>query len=385
LLAVCVFSAADWLSFRGGASGSAQRAPVVSGEERVAWKAELPGRGVSGPIVVDGSVVATSATGADQRRLHVSCFDSATGKPRWERQFWATGRTICHPTSSVAAPTPASDGQRIFAFFSSNDLICLDLDGNLLWYRGLAYDYPHAGNDIGMASSPVVVGETVVVQIENQGDSFAAGLDTATGETRWRVDRDREANWASPVAMRGATPKDDLVLLQSGSKITAHQPRTGKLAWSFDAACSTIPTAAVVDDVVYLPATSLTALRYRSGSAAVEILWENSKLLPGSASPVVHQGRVYALNRAGVLNCGTAADGQPAWQLRLKGPVWATPAAAGDRLYVVNQDGLLQIVQLGDKGELAGEKELGEEVLGSPAVADGLYIRGAKHLFKISS
>ena len=87
----------------------------------------------------------------------------------WERQFWATGRTMCHPTSSVAANTPSSDGKRIYAFFSSNDLACLDLAGNLLWYRGLTHDFPTAVNDVGMSASPIVLGDTVVVQVENKG------------------------------------------------------------------------------------------------------------------------------------------------------------------------------------------------------------------------
>ncbi len=119
-------SAADWLQFRGNdnqsiASGAA--APVKFGkDENVAWSAPLPGKGVSGPIVVSGKVFVTASSGAvTQNRLHVISFDVATGKKAWERQFWATGRCFHHPTSAVAAPTPASDGQRIVAFYSSND------------------------------------------------------------------------------------------------------------------------------------------------------------------------------------------------------------------------------------------------------------------------
>ena len=197
--------AADWLHFR-GKSGSSVSDSVLPPEkwsdtENIAWKAPLPGRGPSGPIVVKGRIYLTASGGVKQDRLYVLCFDGQSGKELWRREFWATGRTHCHPTSAVAAPTPASDGERIFAFYSSNDLICLDLDGNLLWYRGLAFDYPKAGNDVGMASSPAVSGDTVVVQIENQGDSFAAGLDVATGESRWRIPRETGSNWASPVAM----------------------------------------------------------------------------------------------------------------------------------------------------------------------------------------
>ncbi len=199
--------AADWPQFRGAdsnsVSGDAQPPTEWSETKNVAWKVELPGRGPSSPIVIGDRVVVTASSGVKQDRLHVLCFSAADGHRVWERQFWATGRTLSHPSSANAAPTPASDGHLIFAFYSSNDLACLDLDGNLQWFRGLAYDFPHAGNDVGMSSSPVVVGDVVVAQVECQGDSFAVGIDKATGETRWRVDRPHEASWASPVVVRG--------------------------------------------------------------------------------------------------------------------------------------------------------------------------------------
>src|SRR6185503_14861072 len=154
-----------------------------------------------------------AASGARQEKLYVLCFDAKSGRELWRRQFWATGRTFTHPSISTAAPTPVSDGERVFAFFSSNDLACLTLDGDLVWFRGLGHDFPKAGNDIGMSSSPVVADGTIVVQIENQGDSFAAGIDTSTGETKWRVNRDKLANWASPVILPGQGKRKALVLL----------------------------------------------------------------------------------------------------------------------------------------------------------------------------
>ena len=189
---------ADWRQFRGNDSSSVaagEQPPVVWGEtENIAWKIPLTGRGLSGPIIVGDRVYLTSSDGFNQERLLVECFDARTGVRRWRRTFLATGRTQCHSKMAVATPTPASDGKRIFAFFSSNDLICLDLDGNLLWLRGLTHDYPNASNSLGMASSPVVVGETVVVQVENHADSFSTGLDVKTGATRWHINAVRHTN-----------------------------------------------------------------------------------------------------------------------------------------------------------------------------------------------
>ena len=212
LSVVCLLTAADWRQFRGNDNtnvSTEKNIPITwSDTENTAWKIPLPGRGASGPIVIGDKVVLTCSSGPKQQRMHVVCFHTDTGKQLWHRQFWATGRTLAHPSSCNAAPTPASDGERIYAFYSSNDLVCLDLEGNLIWYRGLTHDYPAAGNDVGMSSSPLVIGKTVIVQVENQGDSFAAGINTATGETRWRKSRDRVANWASPVVYRGKSPRN---------------------------------------------------------------------------------------------------------------------------------------------------------------------------------
>lgn len=381
--------AAEWRQFRGDDSTSIATAEAwptsLSEAENLAWRVDLAARGVSSPIVVGQRAVVTSASGYRQDRLHVQAFDTATGRLAWHRQFWATGRTLCHPTSSVAANTPASDGKRLFAFFSSNDLLCLDLDGNLLWMRGLTYDYPTAANDVGMAASPVVLADTVVVQVESQGESFAAGIDAASGATRWRIDRRKGANWTSPVVMR-QPGGDDLVLLQSPDRLTAHDPRTGQERWRVERSCSSIPSATALEGVVYLPADGLAALRVPQGGGTPESLWQENRLSADNASPVIYRGQTLTINGAGVLNCGDAATGALQWQLRLKGTYWATPVAAGEHLYAVNQDGLAQVVKLGaDRGEIVAEHEFGEPILGSPAAADGaLYFRGDAHLWKIA-
>ncbi|MDA1050012.1 MAG: PQQ-binding-like beta-propeller repeat protein [Planctomycetota bacterium] len=390
VLSVALFCGADWLQFRGtnGASLSPDAAPPDSWSEtkNVAWKASLPGRGASGPIVVNGRTYVTCSSGIKQDRLHVVCFDNETGGEVWHREFWATGRTLTHPFSAVAAPTPASDGERIFAFYSSNDLACLDLDGNLLWYRGLAFDYPKAGNDIGMASSPVVVGKTVVVQMENQGDSFAAGIDTATGETRWRVDRGHQANWVSPIALPGEREGSMAVLLQGPSGLTAHDSMTGEELWRYDVPCSTTPSVAVSGDHIFIPANGLTVLKLARDATVPSLVWDSIQMSPSPASPIIVGDRVYTMNNAGVLSCGDVETGKRLWQLRVGGRHWSTPVVAGDRMYCINSDGAAKVVQLGDKGEVVSTNEFSEEIKGSPAISDGaLYVRSDGHLWKIAS
>ncbi|HVU87471.1 MAG TPA: PQQ-binding-like beta-propeller repeat protein [Pirellulales bacterium] len=394
LVCVTLTAGADWLHFRGSDNRSVATtaAPVdlakdEAGVERnVAWKTALPGRGVSSPILVGGKLIVTAASGFNQDRLHVVCIDAETGAKDWERQFWATGRTMCHPTSSVAANTPASDGKRIYAFFSSNDLACLDLAGNLLWYRGLTHDFPTAANDVGMSASPIVLGDTVVVQVENKGDSFAAGLDAETGASRWRIPRPAEMNWTSPAVWRGKTRAEDLVLLQSPTRFTAHDPRSGEQVWSYEVACSTIPSPVAEGDTIYVPSGGLTALRYQPEGKAAEVAWTTNALAPGNASPVVDRGRVYTINGAGVLLCGDATTGETKWKLRLKGQFWATPVIAGDYLYIFNQEGAAQVVKLGDtSGEIVARGDFGEPIFGSPIIDGGaIYVRTDGHLWKIA-
>ncbi len=386
---VMALAGADWRQFRGTDSTSVSTEKGLpahfSAKENVAWKAPLPGTGPSGPIVVAGRVLVTAATGPHQERLHLLCFDAATGKRLWQRQLWATGSTVCNPFGGVAISTPASDGRRVFAFYSSNDLACFDLDGNLLWIRGLAYERPLTRNDVGMGSSPLVVGDTVVVQMEDQGASWAAGIVAATGETRWTVDREPAANWTTPTVLR-AGPAGDLVLLQSRSRLSAHDPHTGREVFSHDAGCSTISSNTVVGDRIYLPCGGLTALRYDAAKNALEQLWQEHRLQPENASPVVHEGRVYVMKSAGVVVCGDAASGKTLWQLRLRGPFWATPAIAGEHLYAVNHEGLVQVVRLGAQGTLAGTGQIDKGILASPAVADGaVYFRSNEHLWKIAA
>ena len=388
MLAV-ILCGADWLQFRGrnGAGASRDAAPPIKWDDstNIAWRVELPGRAASSPIVVKGRVVVTSSSGANQDRLHVLCFEVASGDEIWSRQFWATGRTFTHPFSAVAAPTPVSDGERIFAFYSSNDLVCLDLNGNLQWYRGLTFDYPKSGSDVGLASSPTVIGDTVVVQIESQGDSFAAGFNTENGETRWRIPRHQGPNWTSPIGMPVTHQGRHVVILQSSQGVTGHDARNGKELWHLEMPCATTPSAAVSRNRIYLPSDGLTVLDYPPEATTPSLYWQSNQLKPSPASPLVAGGRVYTVNSAGVLRCGDASDGSRLWQLRIGGRYWSTPVIAGSRIFCVNEDGVAKVVQLGDKGTIVATNKFDEPIKGSPALADGaLYVRSDSYLWKIA-
>ena len=299
--------------------------------------------------------------------------------------MWATASTHCNPFGGVAANTPASDGRRIFAMFSSNDLACFDLDRRLRWLRGFSYETPELRNDVGMAASPLVIDQTVIVQCESQGAAIIAGVDAATGETRWRRERPKKATWCSPTLLAGNSRAQHVVLLQSRDDIAALQPHTGEILWRFEASCHTTASPATAGNRIFLPAEAMCALEYDPATRSVRKLWAEIRLRSANASPVAHDGRVYVIKSPAILVCGDADTGRVLWQLRLKGRVWATPMLAGNRLYVVNHEGLVQTVEVGDAGKLVGTSQLDPEMLASPAAANGaIYFRGNRHLWKVA-
>ena len=386
---VCLFSGSDWLQFRStdnqGVSDQKDLSRTFREGENVAWKVPLPGPGPSSPIVVAGRVVVTCASGPRQDRLHVLAFGAQSGMLLWERQIWATGSVVHNPFGGIAAPTPASDGRRIVALYSSNDLACFDLDGNLKWLRGLGMENPGARNDVGMASSPVVVGDAVVVQLENLGESFAEGLDAASGETRWRLALERDSAWNSPLVLRGKSPQEDLVVLQCRARVMILEPRTGKLVGSYDHWTDTVASATTGDGTIYVPADGVRALRLDRPTGRVDLVWHDQRLRTSTASLIASGGRVYGLKSPGIVVCGDAASGALLWQVRLKGPFWATPVVADGHLYAVSHAGLVQCVQLGKEGRLVGTGQIDAGILASPAVADGaVYFRSNAHLWKIA-
>lgn len=398
LFATTATLADDWRAFRGPEGNSTAPSDTtppdffdVETGENVAWTTKLSGRGVSGPVIAGNRVFVTSSSGVNRDRLHVVGLDAATGEQLWHREFWSTGRTLCHPSSANAAPTPATDGERVFAFFSSNDLACFDRDGNMLWFRGLALDHPGVGNDVGMASSPVVVGDVVVVQAECQANSFAAAYDRQTGEERWSLKRPAVANWASPLATTIAVEGKPVpaVLLQSSKSIAAYAADDGRVLWELPMWCHSIPSASLHEGVLYIPDAGITAVATSADHEGDRKLWSDKKLKCGNPSPIVCSTGLLVVNSAGVLTCVSTHDQKPLWKKRLGGNFWATPVVAGNRLYALNDAGEVIIVDLseGKKGKILHKCSLGNglETLSSPAIADGaLYLRSVDTLWKIA-
>jgi outer membrane protein assembly factor BamB len=380
---------ADWLQFRGpdaSARGTGQP-PVTFQPSDIVWKTALPGRGLSSPVIVGGKVFLTAASGPDQETLHVICLDNTTGKKLWERRFQATGRTMCHEKTNVAAPTPASDGTRVFALFSSNDCFGLDLEGNLLWVRGFTLDYPNASNSLGLASSPIMVGGVLVTMVENDGDSFTLGIDPATGTNLWKLARPKNANWTSPTAWQDPASGRPLVLVTAHEGVLALDPQTGKEQWTLPKPGTTIPSAGIGEKhfAVPRPGKGLAVYTLAGGTTPPELAWESAQINSDTASPVLQGPRVFALNGAGVLSCAELATGDRPWKLRMEGPFSGSPVMSGTTLYAVSERGLLQAVDTtAAEGAVTGKLDLGTTILCTPSLSgNSIYVRSDGHVWRI--
>ena len=390
MLAISSF-AGDWPQFRGPDSTGTAADAKIPDQPKIDWSAPLPGRGLSSPIVVAGKVFVTCSSGPKQERLHLICFNAADGARMWEREFQATGRTMTQQKTCVASCTPCSDGRRIFAIWSSNDMASFDLDGNLLWLRGLTADYPNASNSIGMASSPIVIGETVVTMIENDSESYSLGLDANTGRNMWKLDRPKAANWTSPVPWRADAKSAPVALLQSTKGLLAVDATSGSRLWEFAQGASTMSSSVVASGVIYTPANGVVALSPSASNAPPAELWHSKQINPNTISPLVLDGHLFSINGAGVVIAADTKTGATQWKLRLAGPFSGSPVGAGSRLLVVNEKGLVQIVDItAPSGAVVGKLQLPlnaetkEVVLCTPAL-DGshIFVRADSALWRL--
>ena len=381
--------AGDWTGFRGpfgnGISDEVGLPVKLDIEKHIAWKIDLPGKGLSSPLVLGNRVFVTASGGTRQDRLQILCLSSIDGSLIWKRQFWAMGSTMCHSKTSIAAPTPVTDGVSLFAIFSSNDLFCFDFEGKLKWLRGLTVDYPNARNSLGMASSLVLANGVLVAQVENDSESFVVGLDKGTGGNIWKINRPKSANWTTATVHKSKTGKER-VFLQSGQGIHAIDPNSGKIIWHYSDGASTIPSSALLGNMLYVPSQGLTALELSKDGKSFKQKWRSSRLRPGTASPLAYRNHIYSLNKAGVLACADIDSGKRLWQLRLDGPFGGSPVVADNHLYVFSEEGLAQVVDLtAPEGAISGKMDLGEMIQCSPALANGaLYVRSNLRIWKIA-
>ena len=204
-LGVSTVSAEDWPGWRGPQRNGIStdgRVPVTwSPTKNIAWKTPIVGSGISNPIVWGERVFLTASDGKRLANLHVLCLDRDTGRERWHARLWGSLPTRFHGSkSSMASPSPVTDGRHVWAFFGTGDVFCLEADGGgLVWHRSLAGEYGVFENRFAASSSPLLFQDMLLMQVDHYGDSYLVSLDQRTGGNRWKVDRPgRWLSWSSP-------------------------------------------------------------------------------------------------------------------------------------------------------------------------------------------
>ena len=247
-------------------------------------------------------------------------------------------------------------------------------------------DYPNASNSLGLASSPVIADGVLVVQMENDSDSFVAGIDTATGVNLWRIPGPKDANWTSPALIREAG-QPDTVLISSGTGALALDPKTGRERWNLPGPGSTIPscTASRTHLAQPRPGKGLAVWELKGGTTPPVMIWESAQVGADTSSPVFIGEHVFAVNGAGVLTCAETKSGERPWKLRMDGKFSGSPIAAGSTIYIASERGVLHAIDTAAaEGAVAGKLELGETILCTPSISgNSIYVRSDSTLWRI--
>jgi outer membrane protein assembly factor BamB len=419
----------SWPQFRGpGASGAGTGTPVTewnaAAGKNILWKTPIPGLGHSSPVIWGDRVFVTTALpvngepalklgmygsvepveGEPAQSFRVYCLDRRSGKVLWDRTA-ASGQPKIkrHPKSSHANPTPATDGRHVAAFFGSEGLYVFDFEGRLLWKKNLgvleASFYVAPSAQWGFASSPVIEEGKLIVLADVLKNSFLAAFDVRTGRELWRVPRSDVPTWGTPTvgpyAVRGGPARQ--VVVNGWKHIGGYDLETGKELWKMKGQ-GDIPTPTpvfsnglVVITNAHGPGRPIYAVRTNAAGDITKnraaLAWMQERAGNYMPTPLLADGLAYFCNDAGVLTVYQLADGERVYQQRLgKGgsSFSGSPVTAGGRLYTTDEEGRTYVLALGREYRLLAENELGENVMASAAVVDGvLYIRGRHHLFAI--
>jgi hypothetical protein len=340
-------------------------------------------------------------------RYMVYAFDAATGRTRWAREAHKGspfgGR---HRKNTFASETPATDGERVYAYFGNVGLFAFSLDGTPLWSK--RFDPQPMYLDFGTASSPVVHDGQVFVLHDNDGQSFVAAVDARTGAERWRVVRDfpggrGTSGWSTPFIWKHEV-RTELVVV--GRQHAIGYSLDGKELWRLRGLTGqSTPTPVAAGGLLYVATGSqgesnrpvfavrpgasgdITLAKGETGGA--HVAWSHPRASAYTSSPLVYRGRVYIVNDNGILAVFDAATGKEFYKARVGGignTFSASPWANDGRVYFLSEDGLTFVIEAGDSYNEIGRSSLDEMSLATPALApDAMFIRTRTRLYRIGA
>ena len=410
---------AEWGQWRGPlGTGVAPKAdpPVEWSETKnIRWKTKLPGLGHSSPVVWGGLVFVTTAemTGGNKLftgvtpdgahnnmnplsdlRYAVLAIDRKSGALAW-RQTVATRQPheSTHESATWASNSPVTDGEHVIAFFGSNGLYCLDTGGRLVWQKDFGDMRVKHGH--GEGASPVLHGETVVVNWDHEGASFIVALAKRTGEELWRRSRDEITSWATPIVV---THNGQAQVVVSGTKrVRGYDIKTGAVIWEAGGLPGNIVASPVGADGMVFAAGSyekqtLLAIRLAGAKGELigteQIVWRKNRRTPYVPSPLLYGGWLYYLRHyQGVLSRVNAKTGdEPSGPFRLGAVfnIYSSPVAATGRIYVTDRNGKTLVISNDAEPRALALNELEDRFSASAAlVGDAIFLRGEKFLYCI--
>ena len=385
-------------------AGLAHSSPVIWGD-RMFLTTAVPAKGEGAlKLGLYGDIGSVENEGAQSFRVY--CVNRTSGKILWEQTaFNGSPRMKRHPKATHANSTPATDGTHLVALFGSEGLFTYDMNGKPLWKKDLGpldagfFMAPTA--QWGYASSPVLHDGKIIVLADVQKNSFLAAFDVRNGRELWRTERKDVPTWGTPTIapyQASGGPKEQIVV--NGYKQTGgYDPRTGRELWTMQGTGDIpVPTPVVDGGLIVVtsahgPGRPIYAIRPNATGditkSTTALAWSHDRAGNYMQTPLLHNGLAYFCADNGVLSVYEIETGKRVYQQRLGGGgsgFTSSPVMAGNRLYITNEDGRTYVVASGRTYNLLAENELGEPVMATPAIADGvLYIRGRRTLFAIGS
>ena len=383
--------AENWPVFRGPAYGVARGDFPASWDAKtgrnILWKTPAPLPGNNSPVVWGERVF---LTGANPRERAVYCFDAATGRVLWSRPVNVPGTPpeppqVLDDLTGYAAPTAAVDGRRVYAIFANGNIAAFDFAGRQVWARNLGVPE----NSYGHASSLAIHRNLVIVQMDQsaEGKSALLALDTRTGRTVWSVSRPVGGSWSSPIVIPAGQRRQ--IITCGNPFVIAYDADTAHELWRADClGADTAPTPAFTDGLVYAATKmgKLSAIR-ADGTGNVtdtRVVWASGDNLPDTCSPLTDGRTLWTLASEGMFTAYEAKGGKKLYEHELEASFQASPTLAGGKLFLPSIKGVMFILSAGQRFELLGQVELGEECSASPAFVSGrIYIRGHQNLYCI--
>ncbi len=425
LLALAPQDPAHWPHWRGPEANGVARtaAPTAwSADENVRWKVELPGRGMSSPVIWDDKLFITTAVSTDtdepepppedsgddrrggrggaspsEQSFEVHCLERSSGKTLWrEVARVATPHEGYHRTyGSWASASPVTDGERLYVSFGSQGLYAYALDGKQLWSADPGTRL-EMRNGFGEGLAPVLAGDALVQVFDHEGTDCILALDRKTGKELWRKSRDEPSTWATPLVTDAGGRLE--VVTGGTNRVRSYSPANGELLWECGGlGLNAIPALLRSEDRVLAMSgfrnPRILAIRLGGKGDLTDseaVVWSSTKGCAYTASPVLCDGLYYTVSDRGLVSCFDAESGEALYleeRLPRGSAVKSSPVAAGEVLYVPTEEGDVHLVRLGPEYQVAGTNSLPEQVfVASPAVAEGaLYLRSLTHLFCIAA